>query len=156
MLKEEVEFLRRLPIFARVDPTRLKLLAFTSERLQFEPGQALFHQGDSGDSAYVVISGAADVLIASGPDEIKIAAVEPNSIVGEIAILCDVPRTATVRAVSRLDTLKINKENFRRLLKEFPEIGIEVMRVLASRLSSTTNDLIISRKELAKLNQTSS
>jgi CRP-like cAMP-binding protein len=153
LLKEEVELLRRLPMFAQVDPTRLKLLAFTSNRLQFEPGQALFHQGDAGDAAYVVISGDADVLITSGTDEIKIAAVQRNSIVGEIAILCDVPRTATVRAVTRLDTLKINKENFRRLLREFPEVGIEVMRVLASRLNSTTAELIHSRRDLAKMKQ---
>ena len=49
-LKEEVELLRRIPMFARVEPAKLKLLAFASERLTFAPSQELFHQGDMADA----------------------------------------------------------------------------------------------------------
>ena len=48
---EEVELLRRIPLFAKIDPARLKLLAFTSDRVTFEAGQKLFEQGEGGDSA---------------------------------------------------------------------------------------------------------
>ncbi|MGE0212842.1 MAG: cyclic nucleotide-binding domain-containing protein, partial [Parvibaculaceae bacterium] len=60
LLKDEVGLLKKVPLFAQMDPAKLKLLAFTSERMAFQPGQVLFRQGDQGDAAYVIISGDAD------------------------------------------------------------------------------------------------
>ena len=148
MLRTEVDLLRRIPLFAKIEPTKLKLLAFTSERLVFEAGQALFHQGDVGDAAYVIISGTADVLVDSPGGEIRVASVKTNDIVGEIAILCDVPRTATVRASAHLETLKISKEHFWQLLMEYPTIAVEILRVLADRLTKTTAELTEARRRL--------
>ncbi|RUM98941.1 cyclic nucleotide-binding domain-containing protein [Pseudaminobacter arsenicus] len=145
LLKDEVGMLRRVPLFAGVDPSKLKLLAFTSDRVSYTAGQTLFNQGDEGDAAYVILSGTADILVDSAAGPIKVAEAEPNSIVGEIAILCDVSRTATVRAAGQLETLRIRKEDFLRLLKEFPEMTVEILRVLADRLSHTTADLIDAR-----------
>jgi len=145
LLKDEVQILRRLPLFASVDPSKLKLLAFTSDRLHYAPGNILFHQGDFGDAAYVILSGVADVLIETPEGLYKIAEVKDDSIVGEIAILCDVARTATVSAQSDLDVLRISKENFIKLLKDFPQMAIEIMRELASRVSRTTEELTEAR-----------
>ena len=150
ILKDEVELLRRVPLFAGVEPTKLKLLAFTSDRMSFDPGQILFEQGDAGDAAYVVLNGSAEVLVNRAGSQIKVADLEKNSIVGEIAILCDVPRTATVRAHDRLDTLRISKDQFLRLLAEFPDMAIEIMRVLADRLGRTTAELSEARAQLSR------
>ena len=140
-LNEEVEALRRIPLFARIDPPKLKLLAFTSERITFAPGATLFRQGDPGDAAYIVMGGTASVLVDTPAGQIKVAEIGKNDFVGEIAILCDVPRTATVQAVSELVTLRIAKELFFRLVTEFPQMAVEIMRVLAQRLEKTTADL---------------
>jgi CRP-like cAMP-binding protein len=150
MLKDEAELLRRVPLFAQVEPSKLKLLAFASDRVKYAAGQALFHQGDPGDAAYVVLAGDADVLIDTPAGEQKVAAVEPNSIVGEIAILCDVSRTATVRAATPIEALRIRKEHFVQLLSENPGMALEIMRVLADRLSRTTGELTQARSELAR------
>jgi len=149
-LRDEVELLRRVPLFSGVAPAKLKLLAFTSDRVSFDSGQVLFKQGDAGDAAYVVLSGSADVLVSSQSGEIKVATLEPNSIVGEIAILCDVARTATVRANAPLETLRIRKDHFLRLLAEFPEMAVEIMRVLGDRLSHTTAELSEARSNLRR------
>jgi CRP-like cAMP-binding protein len=149
-LRDEVELLRRVPLFSGVAPTKLKLLAFTSDRVSFDSGQILFRQGDPGDAAYVVLSGSADILVNSQSGEIKVATLEPNSIVGEIAILCDVSRTATVRANGPLETLRIRKDHFLKLLAEFPEMAVEIMRVLADRLSHTTAELSEARSNLRR------
>jgi CRP-like cAMP-binding protein len=151
LLKDEVEMLRRVPIFARIAPAKLKLLAFTSDRVSYKAGQILFHQGDFGDAAYVVLSGTADILVDTPAGEIKIADVELNSIVGEIAILCDVSRTATIRATSKLEALRISKEHFLKLLADFPEMTVEIMRVLADRLNHTTTELTAARSRQAEL-----
>lgn len=140
-IKEEVEILRNIPLFAKLEPAKLKLLAFTSERLTFEPGQPIFQQGDPGDAAYIVIEGEADVLINTAKGPVKVASLGRNAIVGEIAILCDVPRTATVTAKDKTVTLKINKETFFRLVTEFPQMAVEIMRELARRLEKTNEQL---------------
>lgn len=141
LLKDEVEMLRRIPLFSSVAPAKLKLLAFTSDRVSYRADQALFRQGDMGDAAYVILSGTAEVSVDTPNGQIKVAEVEHDSIVGEIAILCDVLRTATVTASTPLEALRISKEHFLKLLSDYPEMTIEIMRVLASRLSHTTAEL---------------
>ena len=147
-IKEEVEILRNIPLFAKLEPAKLKLLAFTSERLTFEPGQTFFHQGDAGDAAYILIDGQADVQINTPGGPITVATLGRNAIVGEIAILCDVPRTATVIAKSPLIVLRIAKDTFFRLVTEFPQMAVEIMRELALRLEKTNTQLrdALSRK----------
>ncbi len=140
-IKEEVEVLRNIPLFAKLESAKLKLLAFTSERLTFDTGQPLFQQGDPGDAAYIVMDGAADVLINTPKGPVKVANLGRHQIIGEIAILCDVPRTATVVASQPTTTLKINKDTFFRLINEFPQIAVEIMRELARRLDKTNEQL---------------
>ena len=148
-LVEEVDLLRKIPLFSSIDPAKLKLLAFASDRKVFKPGQNLFKQGDAGDAAYVIVTGTAEVVIENDEDEVVVASLGQNEFIGEISILCDVPRTATIRAESELHTLKIKKEVFLGLVEQVPELGIEVMRELASRLSKTTAELGDARQQLA-------
>jgi len=140
-LNEEVELLRNIPLFANIEPSKLKLLAFTSERVAYDPGQELFHQGDDGDAAYIIIGGEADIIIETANGPFTVATFKRNDIVGEIAILCDVPRTATVLVKEKLETLVISKELFYRLIMEFPQIAVEIMRELAQRLERMNTQL---------------
>ena len=140
-LAEEVEILRRIPLFANIDPAKLKLMCFASERVTFKDGEVLCRQGETGDSAFIILDGTADVQVERREGTMSVATLTKNDIVGEIAILCDVPRTATVVAKGELTTLKVTKDLFFGLVKDFPEIGIEIMRVLAHRLEQTTVQL---------------
>jgi CRP-like cAMP-binding protein len=140
-LNEEVELLRNIPLFSNIEPSKLKLLAFTSERVAYDPGQELFHQGDDGDAAYIIIGGEADIIIETANGPFTVATFKRNDIVGEIAILCDVPRTATVLVKEKLETLVISKELFYRLILEFPQIAVEIMRELAQRLERMNTQL---------------
>jgi CRP-like cAMP-binding protein len=149
-LNEEVETLRRMPLFSGIAPARLKLLAFSSERLRYSPGQVLFNQGDTGDAAYVVLSGSADILVNSPSGEIKVATAESNTIVGELAIICDVGRTATVKANSPLETIRIRRDLFLNLVCEFPEMAVQIMRQLGNQLIRTTAELTECRSRAAR------
>jgi CRP-like cAMP-binding protein len=130
-----------------MEPAKLKLLAFSSDRVSYDTGEILFRQGDVGDAAYVVLEGMADILVDSAQGPIKVAELGENSIIGEIAILCDATRTATVRAAVPIEALRIRKEQFIKLLTDFPEVMIQVMRVLAERLSHTTAALTEERSK---------
>lgn len=140
-LAEEVDLLRGIALFERMEPSKLKLLAMTSDRVNFRPNAVMMRQGDDGDAAYVIISGAADVLINTPNGSIKVAELGPGQIVGEIAILIDIPRTATIQTPEGLTALKISKENFLRLLHGSPQVGVEIIRVLAARLEATNAQL---------------
>ena len=150
-LNEEVDLLRRVPLFAKLEPSKLKLLAFTSERLTFQAGQALIRQGDMGDAAYVIMDGQADVQVETPQGPLTVAHLKRNDFVGEMAILCDVPRTATVIATEQLVTLRIAKELFFRLVTEFPQMAVEIMRVLAQRVEKTTADLRDANNKIREL-----
>ena len=81
------------------------------------------------------------VRIGTPGGDIEVARLGRGDVVGEIAILCDVPRTATVSATEPVTVLKITKELFFRLINEFPQIAIEIMRELAARLERTNAQL---------------
>ena len=68
----------------------------------------------------------------------NVATLGPNDLLGETAILRDVPRTATVKPVAKVETPMISKELFFRLVNQFPSIPIEIMRELARRVERTT------------------
>ena len=145
-LHEEIDALRRVPLFATMEPSKLKLLAFTSEKLEYRQGEDLCRQGDVGDAMFIIMSGEADVVVVTpAGGEHTVARLGKNSFVGEIAILCDVPRTATVRATGTVTALRISKDLFFRLIGEFPQLAVEVMRELANRLNQTTRDLAKAR-----------
>jgi CRP-like cAMP-binding protein len=150
LLNDEVKMLKQVPLFAGVSPAKLKLLAFTSERVLYRADEVLFTQGDPGDAAFVILSGTADVLVNGPSGQIRVAELQENAIVGEIAILCDVARTATVKATTQVEALRISKDNFFKLLTDFPEMTIEMVRVLADRLSQTTVELTEARSKATK------
>ena len=111
----------------------------------------LFEQGDIGDAAYIIIEGTADVIVTREAPMV-VAQVGKDDIVGEIAILVDIPRTATVTPTSELTALKITKDLFFRMITDFPEMGVEIMRVLAQRLEQTTAQLLKARAEAGNRN----
>jgi len=146
-LTKDAVVLRDIPLFAKVEPAKLKLLAFTSERLEYPSGEKLFHQGDHGDAAYIILEGEAEVLVDTPDGAMRIATLGKNDIIGEIAILCDVPRTATVVAHGGLETLRVSKEGFFHLVTHFPQGGVEVMSALAAKLRRTTQALTAARAQ---------
>jgi CRP-like cAMP-binding protein len=148
-LSNEVELLRRVPLFSGIEPSRLKLLAYTSDVVTYHPDQVLVRAGDIGDAAYVIIQGDAEVSVATDKGDIPVARLRDGDFLGEIAILCDTPRTATVTARSEVKALRIRKEPFFELLKQFPEMAIEMMRLLAERLTRTTAELVEAQRHRA-------
>jgi CRP/FNR family cyclic AMP-dependent transcriptional regulator len=147
LLSTEVELLRRVPLFAGIEPSKLKLLAYTSDVVTYEPGQVLVRKDDVGDAAYVIIKGDADVSVPADGGDITVAELHDGDFFGEIAILCDTPRTATVTAQNELTALRIRKEPFFELLRQFPEMAVEMTRLLAERLTRTTADLIEAQRQ---------
>jgi CRP-like cAMP-binding protein len=152
-LKQEFELLRRVPMFAEIEPAKLKLLAFMSERVAFDPGKQLMRQGDPADAAYLIIDGKAEVIVQTPSGPVTVATLGANAIVGEMGILCNAPRNATVCAKDRLVTLRISKEPFMRMVREFPSMAVSIMQELAHRVESTNNQLSGALAEVKRLRE---
>ena len=152
-LMQEYELLRQLPIFTEIEPAKLKLLAFMSRRVGYDPGKELCHQGEAADAAYLIIDGEADIIIDTPTGPITVATLGANEIVGEMGILGDVPRNATVQAKTRLVALRIAKDPFMRMVREFPTMAVSIMRELAHRLDLNNRQLTAALSELRRLRE---
>jgi CRP/FNR family transcriptional regulator, cyclic AMP receptor protein len=144
-LEQEVELIRQFPIFSKIQPAMQKLLCFSAERLTYDAGQVMFNAGDPGDAAYIVIDGTVEISVPTPSGPIVVNTLGKNDIIGEIAIFGDVPRTATAKAIGKIETLKISKELFIKVVRENPDAAIELIKILASRLANTTNQLTRTR-----------
>ena len=144
-LEQEVELIRQFPIFSKIQPAMQKLLCFSAERLNYDAGQVIFNAGDVGDSAYIIIDGTVEISVPTPSGPIIINNMGKNDLLGEIAIVGEVPRTATAKALTKLETLKISKELFMKIIRENPDAAVELIRILASRLASTTTQLTRTR-----------
>lgn len=147
---QEAEMLRKVPLFSGLSASELKLLAFTSELHCFGPGDVLMRQGDPADCAYVILEGEADVLAETSGGDFVIAVLGPNAVPGEIGVLTDAPRTATVRAKTHVKALRISPEVFLRLASGRPERALHVMRQLSVHIANDLRALASLKEELQR------
>ncbi len=133
-LLKEAETLRKVPLFAKLDSSKLKLLAFTSQSVTFENGEILFRAGDPADAAYVVLSGEVEIVAEADQGDVVYGTLGPNQLIGELAVISKTQRTATLRAKGVLQVLRIGDEAFLKLVTENPDVALEVMRQLSDKL----------------------
>ena len=137
-LERDVETLRNIPLFAGLPTARLKLIAYTAEIVRFEPGEVIVRQGAPADAVYIIVEGEAEVrLTDTTGHSMRLAMLGPHSLFGEIAVLARSRRTATVQAKDPVVTFKISADVFLDLVRQSPDIGMQVMTVLAQRLERT-------------------
>ncbi len=137
-LERDVETLRNIPLFAGLPTARLKLIAYTAEIVRFEPGEVIVQQGDQADAVYIIAEGEAEVwLTDTSGHRVRLATLGPHSLFGETAVLARSRRTATVQAKDPVVAFKISGNVFLDLVRQSPEIGMQVMTVLAQRLERT-------------------
>lgn len=136
-LKDEADILRNIPMFTKLSPAKLKLLAFTSDALTFMGGEELFHVGDHSDCAYVIMDGEVEVMTDTGDGEEPSFVLGKNELIGEMGVLNDAPRSATIRAKGEVQVLRLTRETLLKLLSENSEIALDVMRLLSERLANT-------------------
>lgn len=148
---QDVEKLRRVPMFARLPKSKLKLLAFTSESIVYGDGEIMFHQGDPADAAYVIMDGEADILSQTESGDAVVGTLRSNELVGELGVLTNAPRAATIRARGELRALRISDDFFVSLVGENPEVALDVMRQLSAKLTLSHSRYEAAQRELDKL-----
>jgi CRP-like cAMP-binding protein len=138
MLKDEFNVLRSIPLFAGMEASKLKLLAFASDRLNYDAGETIFRQGDNADSAYVILAGEVEAFMDTSGGKVTLGTLGAQQVVGEVAILSNSPRIATVVAKTPVETLRITKDHFHKLLACCPGTMAEIIRVLGERMAKVS------------------
>jgi CRP-like cAMP-binding protein len=136
-LAEETDLLRKIPMFAKMETSKLKLLAFASEIVSFDDGDIVFNSGDSADYAYVIMEGAVDIITETEKGPIVTVTLSQNQLIGELGVLNNTPRIATLIANGNLRAMKITAEMFFRILRENTEVALDVIRMLSDKLTRT-------------------
>jgi CRP/FNR family cyclic AMP-dependent transcriptional regulator len=140
-LAEETDLLRKIPMFAKMETSKLKLLAFASEIVAFEDGDVVFNSGDSADYAYVIMEGAVDIITETESGPVVSFTLSQNQLIGELGVLNNTPRIATLVANGDLRAMKITAEMFFRILRENSEVALDVIRMLSDKLTRTNEKL---------------
>lgn len=102
----------------------------------FEPGEEIFREGDLGDRIYIIVSGQAEVVRKEGDREIMLAGLGPGEYFGEMALLKESTRTATVRCTSPMNTLALPKREFHMLAAYIPAVRETLENVMQERAAS--------------------
>jgi len=140
-----IQDLRKSPLFQGLSDDELQQLMDNAKPVALRAGDVLIKQGDIGDSAFVVVQGEFAITKQSGQSVIKIDVRNPGDVLGEMALLSQAPRSATVTAVTDCETLCISQKVFEDLLSSSSTAALAVLHWVMSRLSQ--NDALLHQQE---------
>jgi len=128
-------------VFSTLERADLERIADVSVPRSFEPGQAVFREGDASDTCYVVREGHARAIRTHGDRTITLATFGPGDIFGELAMFEDELRSATVEAIEQMSVVGVLGPDMRRLMGEHPGIAMRLVIALGRRLRETNERL---------------
>jgi len=142
LIREDlIALLQQLPLFSELPRGELKYLAYTLDRLSLEANSVIFHEGDQGESFYIVISGSVDVLMGMDtPDEKLLATLGPGEYTGEMSLVTPGGRrSASIRTRAPSSLLMMTREDFDELLHRQPHVAYAMVKVMSDRLRNSDN-----------------
>ena len=132
----KVESLRRAPLFENLSRDELARLAKVTEDLEVEPGKVLCREGEPAQEFFVIIDG--EVEVTQGGERIR--TLSDGDFFGEIALLEDIPRTATVTATKHLRFFVLTRQSFWSMVESMPDVDRKILRALAKRALASSDD----------------
>lgn len=133
--------LRRVPLFAGLDEAALSVLAARCRRRRFPAKEALFHEGDPGQTLYIVLSGRIAIeRVSAAGETIHLAGRGPGDTVGELSLLDGKPRSGDAVTETACDLLMLDRSEFLRSVESAPRIGLNVITCLSARLREASDE----------------
>jgi CRP-like cAMP-binding protein len=134
--------LARVSLFSDLDAATIESLNAFTFRRTFSPGEVIFEEGRTGNGLFVVLSGQVEVFRAMEGDMVRILRkLGPGEPFGEMALVGEWPRTASVRAVEPTECLGMDRWIFLAHLNKEPQLAIRMLQILAQRLADTPDRL---------------
>jgi CRP-like cAMP-binding protein len=137
------DVLASVPLFAGLDEKAIEALAAFTFRKQFQPGELIVEEGRTGNGLFIIVTGKAEVI--KGLDEGQprtVATLGAGEPIGEMALLGEWPRSASVRAIEDTDCLGMDRWIFLDHLDKQPKLALRMLQILALRLAETGERLV--------------
>lgn len=131
-----IDYLINISLFDELSPNELTITADYMNFFEFEKGKILFKEGDPGDYVCFVVEGAVDILKMSATGQkAVIATLTRGSTLGEMSIIDNIARSATVKARKNSTLVLLSRKGFNTILDKHPKIGIKILKGIARLLS---------------------
>jgi len=146
--EKEIQYLRKAPLFQNLKLEELKIISLATENFIYEEGEIIFNEGDEGDQAYIIYSGEVEVFRSQeGAKPVMLNKLGEAEMFGELALFGEGFRSASVRAVKETLVGLIRKDRLYEIIREFPDIAIQMLKVQTQRFFRTENRLMGLLKE---------
>ena len=132
---------RTNPVLARLAPATVTNLIQAGETVELRPGEILIRQGDRSDCAYLVLEGELEIRVDTSYGEVPLAHVSPGSLIGEIGVFADLPRTATVRAQDAACVLRLDRADLLQATDTDPELSRSIIGRLGGQIANFNHAL---------------
>lgn len=139
---EKIALCQSIPLFRFLDAPHLRLLANSCDAVNVPKGDRLFEQGERGDALYIVVDGTASILISDGLDEKQVKVCGINEVIGELSLLSNEPRLASVQALTDLVVLQLKRDVFIDMLQTNGEIAYQILQVVVNRFVDSNRKMV--------------
>jgi len=142
----ECEMLATMPAFAHMTSRQLKLLAMSSERREFAPGEHVFRQGEPASEVFLLLNGAIECHALRDDVAVSLDRVSGTTWLGTAEALQQKPRNSTATAATHCVVLKLDQRDFLELVEQIPCFGLALSKQLAARINQVTDMLIEAKR----------
>ncbi|MDA3940245.1 MAG: cyclic nucleotide-binding domain-containing protein [Spirochaetia bacterium] len=142
------DFLRSIPFFEELSDDEIISISRYCTSTLIEPGQILFNEGDPADKFYIIMSGEVEVWKAFGTDDEDMLAIHGNGkLFGEMALIDNLPRSATVKTKTHTRLLQIGEHDFQNMIRENSSVAFSIVRSLSSMVRKSNETFLEDLKE---------
>ena len=151
-LSDEAQSLARVPLFQRLEPHELEDLAEDVEQVNYQAGEVIFHEYDTGDALYVVEEGAVRIWVTDEDlQQVTLTELNPGQFFGEMAVLDRGQRSSSASAITDIHLHRLSSDNFQKFLMAHPDCAIDVICEIGARLRQT--NLLVAQRASRNVNE---
>jgi len=151
-LSDEAQSLARVPLFQRLEPHELEHLAEDVEQVNYEAGEVIFHEYDTGDALYVVEEGSVRIWVTDEDiQQVTLTELTPGQFFGELSVLDRGQRSSSASAVVDTHLHRLSSDSFQKFLMDHPDCAIDVICEIGARLRQT--NLLVAQRATRNVNE---
>lgn len=140
-LTDDIASLSTVGLFASFNEEQLRLIAFGGQKMEFPEGMEIFHNGQTADGGFVILSGEISIETLNASQKSTSKILGPGSLIGEMALFSRNRRTGTAKATKHVEVIKIRRDVMHRVLSEYPELAVELYRRIAGDVVALGGEL---------------
>ncbi len=134
-ISDKILRLKGIELFEGLSVGEFAAVASVTEEIVYPAGEFVIKEGDTGETMYLIVSGEVSVVKGLGQDqEIELARIGTGDYFGEMALVDDIVRSATVRTEKESRLLVLHKQEFKEIVREYPQITLQICKVLSARI----------------------